>query len=88
MGPSREQIAEMAHQIWIEKGRPPGDGTEDWLEAERKLREDGSAGRAARTQKAGARKTAARKPRAPKPAAGEPAPRRRARAAAAGTSAG
>jgi len=36
---AHEEIAALAYEIWEIRGRPPGDGREDWLEAERQLRE-------------------------------------------------
>lgn len=35
--PTREEIAHLAYQIWEARGRPAGDGREDWLEAEHQL---------------------------------------------------
>jgi hypothetical protein len=37
-GPSREQIAELAHKFWAERGRQHGFAEQDWLRAERELR--------------------------------------------------
>jgi hypothetical protein len=34
---SRQSIAELAYQLWMERGRPHGSEEEDWLEAERRL---------------------------------------------------
>ena len=36
--PSREQIAELAHRFWAERGRQHGHAEQDWLRAERELR--------------------------------------------------
>jgi hypothetical protein len=36
--PTPEQIAALAHAIWIDRGRPEGRDMEHWLEAERQLR--------------------------------------------------
>ncbi len=36
--PSHQQIAERAYQIYLKRGRGPGNATADWLEAERQLR--------------------------------------------------
>jgi len=36
-GPSPEQIAARAYELWVQRGRPEGSGHEDWLEAERQL---------------------------------------------------
>jgi hypothetical protein len=36
--PTHEQIAERAHQLWIERGRPDGSPEQDWLQAEEELR--------------------------------------------------
>ena len=35
--PTREQIAALAHAIWIDRGRPDGRDVDHWLEAERQL---------------------------------------------------
>ena len=35
--PTWEQIAALAYERWERRGRPPGDGREDWLEAEKQL---------------------------------------------------
>ena len=35
---SRDQIAELAHQLWNERGRQQGQDAEDWLRAEQLLR--------------------------------------------------
>jgi hypothetical protein len=32
-----ERIRELAHQLWIERGRPEGGAETDWFEAERRL---------------------------------------------------
>lgn len=37
-GPSQEQVAALAHAIWIDRGRPEGRDLDNWLEAERQLR--------------------------------------------------
>jgi len=36
--PTREEIAEAAYQLWIERGSPHGSHEEDWHEAEARLR--------------------------------------------------
>lgn len=36
--PTPEQIAALAHAIWIDRGRPEGSDVDHWLEAERQLR--------------------------------------------------
>lgn len=36
--PTTEQIAALAHAIWIDQGRPVGRDLDNWLEAERQLR--------------------------------------------------
>lgn len=36
--PTQEQIAALAHAIWIDRGRPEGMDIDHWLEAERQLR--------------------------------------------------
>jgi len=38
-GPSRDDIAARAYQIYQERGYTPGDPMEDWLRAERELAE-------------------------------------------------
>jgi hypothetical protein len=35
---SREQVAELAHRFWIERGFQHGFDAEDWLRAEQELR--------------------------------------------------
>lgn len=35
---SHEQIAQLAHQFWIERGYRHGEDTEDWFRAEQELR--------------------------------------------------
>ncbi len=35
--PSHNEIAERAHQRWLQNGCPDGSHEEDWLEAEREL---------------------------------------------------
>jgi hypothetical protein len=35
--PSHEDIAALAHELWIARGRTDGAAEEDWLEAERQL---------------------------------------------------
>ncbi len=37
--PTREEIELRAHQIYVERGGTPGQEVEDWLQAERELRE-------------------------------------------------
>jgi hypothetical protein len=37
--PTPEQIAQRAYQRYVERGSEPGREVEDWLEAERELRE-------------------------------------------------
>lgn len=36
--PTHEQIAALAHAIWVDRGRPVGHDLDNWLEAERQLR--------------------------------------------------
>lgn len=36
--PTPEQIAALAHAIWIDRGKPEGMDLDNWLEAERQLR--------------------------------------------------
>jgi len=38
--PSHEQIAALAHAIWIDRGQPEGRELDNWLEAERQLKGD------------------------------------------------
>lgn len=52
--PPPEQIAEQAYKRYVERGGEPGRDVEDWLEAERELREP--EGRPADEPKAGGRK--------------------------------
>lgn len=35
-----EEIAQRAHDIWEQSGRPDGEATEHWLRAERELQEE------------------------------------------------
>src|SRR3954452_9832949 len=39
-GPSPEQIAARAYELWVRRGSPEGAGHEDWLEAERQLNQE------------------------------------------------
>jgi hypothetical protein len=38
MKPSHEQVAQLAHRYWAERGHQHGHHVEDWLRAERELR--------------------------------------------------
>ena len=38
MKPSPQQIAELAHRLWIERGYEHGHDAEDWIRAEQMLR--------------------------------------------------
>ena len=38
--PSHDEIAERAHTIWIQAGRPDGQDLEHWLQAESELRKE------------------------------------------------
>jgi hypothetical protein len=40
-GASPAEIAEAAYRRWVERGCPQGSAEEDWLEAERELKECG-----------------------------------------------
>jgi hypothetical protein len=40
--PSDVEIAAAAHRIWEQRGRPSDSHEQDWLEAERQLREEGT----------------------------------------------
>lgn len=35
--PTQEQIAALAHAIWVDRGQPEGRDLDNWLEAERQL---------------------------------------------------
>jgi hypothetical protein len=35
--PNREEIAQLAYQLWVARGCPDGSADQDWLEAERQL---------------------------------------------------
>lgn len=37
--PTHDQIAALAHQLWMERGSPNESSDKDWLEAERRLLE-------------------------------------------------
>ena len=37
--PTNEEIALRAYHIYLERGSAPGDPTQDWLQAERELKE-------------------------------------------------
>lgn len=39
-GPTHEQIARRAHEIWIRNGRKPGQDRQNWLEAEAQLKKE------------------------------------------------
>ena len=36
--PTREQVAQRAHDIWVKNGRKHGQDEQNWLEAERQLK--------------------------------------------------
>lgn len=38
--PTHSEIAALAHQIWLEQGRPDDSAERDWVEAERRLMAD------------------------------------------------
>jgi Protein of unknown function (DUF2934) len=38
--PNQEEMRVAAYYRWIERGSPPGDGAEDWYEAENKWRDN------------------------------------------------
>jgi len=46
--PSHEEIARRANEIWRARGAAPGSEVEDWLQAEKELREKGNGRSAAR----------------------------------------
>ena len=37
--PAHGDIAKLAHELWVQQGRPSGTSERDWLEAERRLRQ-------------------------------------------------
>lgn len=39
-GPTYEEIAQRAHEIWEKSGQPEGHDVAQWLQAERELREE------------------------------------------------
>jgi hypothetical protein len=39
-GPTQSEIARLAYQLWEERGRPNDAHEQDWLEAERRLKEE------------------------------------------------
>lgn len=39
-GPTHEQIAQRAQEIWNRHGRPPGEEKENWFEAEAELKRE------------------------------------------------
>jgi hypothetical protein len=39
-GPSHQQIAQRAQEIWTRHGCPPGEDKENWFEAEAELRRE------------------------------------------------
>jgi hypothetical protein len=39
-GPTHEQIARRAQEIWIRHGCPPGEDKENWFEAEAELKRE------------------------------------------------
>ena len=45
--PSHDDIANLAHALWEARGGGDGGAQEDWLEAERQLRQERSKGHAA-----------------------------------------
>jgi Protein of unknown function (DUF2934) len=49
MSEMEQEIRERAYQIWEEQGRPHGREIENWLEAERSVRENHEAKRAEAT---------------------------------------
>jgi hypothetical protein len=78
--PTPEQIAALAHAIWIDRGCPTGRDLEHWLEAERQLRGEVRRPLAANQLASDdaidpARSTAGRVERALDRVAGQPPPR-------------
>lgn len=41
VAPSAHEIAQRAHELWVQRGRPEGSSDQDWFEAERELQELG-----------------------------------------------
>jgi len=39
-GPTHDQIAKRALEIWMQHGCPPGEDKKNWFEAERQLKEE------------------------------------------------
>lgn len=39
---SHDDVAQLAHRYWIERGRPHGTHEEDWFRAEQELRSEAS----------------------------------------------
>lgn len=72
--PSNDQIAALAHALWIDRGRPEGGDLEHWYEAERQLR-SGARAEAKDTRLDPATAPAARIERALDRVASPPAPR-------------
>ena len=55
--PSREEIARRAHELYLKRGSEQGKDVEDWVRAEKELRDDPVAGTAKpRTAQAGGRR--------------------------------
>ena len=38
MVPTRAEISDRAHKLWLEQGKPPDSAERNWLEAERELK--------------------------------------------------
>jgi hypothetical protein len=42
--PSREEIARQAHELYVQRGSEPGKDVEDWVKAEKELRDKPAVG--------------------------------------------
>jgi hypothetical protein len=40
----QEKIAQRAYEKWVQRGRPHGDGVQDWLDAEMELKSEATKG--------------------------------------------
>jgi DUF2934 family protein len=41
---THEKIAQRAYEKWLQRGRPHGDGVQDWLEAEKEMKDESMRG--------------------------------------------
>lgn len=67
-GPSHEEIAARAYELYLEHGAQPGHDVDDWLEAERELSEQATA------RADGETAAAEESPKSAAPPAGRPKP--------------